>query len=224
MNAATVHYNTPELTTALVRSIRKWMPECDITVFDNSNRRPFPPMEGVRIIDNTRQQLVNFDAFLEQYPQRDQTKSQCGSVKHTMSVEKLWEYLPDGFILFDADVLLKQSVADFVDPSVPWTGEIQHAMLIGGHPLRQRLLPFCCWINVPMCRELGIRYFDPTRTWRLIPSMLYDTGASFFLDCRRAGLKGREVDLSERIVHFKGGSWDAKDSAQWLRENIACYK
>ncbi len=224
INVATVHYNTPELTTAWAKSIKKWMPDAKITVFDNSNRRPFPDMDGVTVIDNRRQQVVDFDSFLEQYPKRDQSLSQCGSVKHTMSVDMLWEYLPDGFILFDSDTLLERDISDWCDPEVAWVGEIQAAMILGGNPFRQRLLPFCCWINVPLCKAAGIRYFDPQRTWRLVPSMLYDTGASFFLDCRRAGLKGREVSLRGNIVHFKGGTWEAKEPSQWLRENIRCYK
>lgn len=224
INVATVHYNTPELTTAWARSIKKWMPDANITVFDNSDRRPFPEMEGVTVIDNTEQQVVDFDSLLEKYPQRDTTRSQCGSVRHTMSVDMLWEYIPEGFILFDSDTLLEKDISDWCDPEVAWIGQVQAGMILGGHPFRQRLLPFCCWINVPMCKAAGIRYFDEKRTWKLVPSMLYDTGASFYNDCRRCALKVREVDLRHTIVHFRSGSWDAKDPTDWLRENIRCYK
>ena len=37
MDIAIVHYNTPELTGALVQSIRKWMPAAHITIFENSD-------------------------------------------------------------------------------------------------------------------------------------------------------------------------------------------
>ena len=73
MDIAIVHYNTPELTGALVRSIRKWMPTVQITIFENSDdpRRKLPPM-GRRVwyLDNTRGQVVDFDAILARHPQR----------------------------------------------------------------------------------------------------------------------------------------------------------
>ena len=69
-NILIVHYNTPELTTATVLSIRKHTPGCRIIIFDNSNMRPFPAMEGVEIIDNTRRQVIDFDKWLAGYPDK----------------------------------------------------------------------------------------------------------------------------------------------------------
>ena len=37
-----------------------------------------------------------------------------GSVKHILSVQKLWELLPDGFILLESDVLIKKNF-DFLE-------------------------------------------------------------------------------------------------------------
>lgn len=223
MDIAIVHYNTPELTGALVQSIRKWMPAAHVTIFENSDRRPFPATEGVTVIDNTRSQVVDFAAVLERHPRRDLGKGQSGSVKHTISVDKLWDILPDGFILLDSDVLLKRDLSDLVDPDVAWAGQIQYGMTFGTGRFRPRALPFVCWINVPMCRAAGIRYFDEDRTWKLEPGVFYDTGASFYLDVRRANLPEREIRWEDYAVHFKGGSWDDRDPAQFLRENRALY-
>lgn len=222
MDIAIVHYNTPELTGALVRSIRKWMPDAGITIFDNSDARPFHP-EGVRYIDNTRAQVVDFDALLARHPRRSTEHAQDASVKHMASVDALFDYLPDGFILLDSDVLLRRDLSELADPAVAWSAEIQYGMTFGSGRFRPRALPFVCWVNVPMCREAGIRYFDETRSWKLEPGVFYDTGASFYLDCKKAGLPGREIRWGDYVVHLKGGSWDARDPTQFLRENQALY-
>ena len=224
MDIGIVHYNTPELTGALVASIRKWMPDAHVTIFENSDdpRRRMPP-EGVTVIDNTRGQVVDFDAILARHPQRSREYRQDASVKHTASVAALWDYLPDGFILLDSDVLLKRDLYDIADPSVAWCGQLQYGMTFGKGRFRPRALPFVCWINVPMCRAAGVGYFDEARTWKLEPGVFYDTGASFYLDVRRADLPERQIRWEDYAVHFKGGSWDDRDPAQFLRENRALY-
>ena len=60
MDIAIVHYNTPELTGALVQSIRKWMPAANVTIFENSDdpRRKLPPSEGVTVIGASSDHLV----------------------------------------------------------------------------------------------------------------------------------------------------------------------
>lgn len=216
--------NIPELTGALVRSIRKWTPGAHVTIFENSDRRPLPPMgERVWYLDNTRGQIVDFDAFITQFPLRKVDNAKHGSVKHMMSVDALFDYLPDGFVLLDSDVLLRRDVSEIADPSVAWCGQLQYGLTFGGGRMRPRALPFVCWINVPMCMAAGVRYFDPTRTWQMVPGGWYDTGASFYLDCRKAELPERQIRWEDYAVHFKGGSWDAKDPARWLDENAALY-
>lgn len=214
MEICIAHYNTPELTAATVRSIRRFLPRARITIFDNSDRRPFPPSQDVRVIDNTRGQLVDFAAFLEQFPARETTTNGHGSVKHTMTVDKMWSFFPEGFILADSDILLTRDPSDLADPSVAWCGSVERRPPWQRRPAR--LKPFLCWLNVPLCRAAGIRYFDPLRTWRLRPHEHYDTGASFLEDCRRAGLPERCVDLREYIVHYGHGSWRGEGAEAWL--------
>ena len=223
MDIGIVHYNTPELTGALVRSIRKNITDAEVTIFDNSDRRPFRPvLPEINYIDNTRGQILDFDAFLAQYSEGVPTDSNFGSVKHTMSVDVLFDYLPDGFVLMDSDILLTQPIEEFVDPSVAWAGKVYSNRFVWYQKV-PRLKPELCWLNVPMCREYGIRYFDPERTWRLRPNMLWDTGASFLAYCNAAGLPGKRLNIDRYMVHYHHGSWSNADPVTWLKENEIFY-
>ena len=78
---AIIHFNTPELTEACILSIRKQGCQWPIVVFDNSSditipagtngndpkeetiikARPFrQKMKGVKVIDNTKGQVIDF--------------------------------------------------------------------------------------------------------------------------------------------------------------------
>ena len=63
---AIVHYNTPELTEAAILSLRlHGGMDYEVTVFDNSDRRPFTAkMDGVTIIDNTKGKYIDFEKLL----------------------------------------------------------------------------------------------------------------------------------------------------------------
>jgi len=221
MDIAIVHYNTPELTQALVRSVRKFSPSCAVTVFDNSDARPFR-MEGVTVIDNTAGQIIDFAGFLSQYPDGIPTASKFGSVKHTMSVDRLFDILPGGFILLDSDILLTQDVTCFADAGAAWAGTVRANRWVKQEKI-PRLLPMLCWLNVPLCRKHGIRYFDSERSWQLRPGMYWDTGASFLADCDRAQLRGKSVNIDRYMVHYGHGSWSKTDPVDWLRENKQFY-
>ena len=69
---AIVHYNTPELTEAAILSLRKnGGQDYHVTVFDNSDSRPFTKvMGGVTRIDNTQGQVVDFDKILRAFPDK----------------------------------------------------------------------------------------------------------------------------------------------------------
>lgn len=224
-NIAIVHYNTPALTAALVRSIRKHVPRHRIVVFDNSDQVPFPPMNGVLRIDNTRGQKVDFRAMIERYPDRIPTACKWGSEKHIASVDWLFDYLPDGFLLLDSDVLLKKDITPLFDSKAAYVGmpETQPYWFQA-----QRLAPYCLWINVPMCRKHGIRFWHEGQVYKLShgEAPYYDTGASFWEDCKAAGLPGREIDIYEYIEHFGGASFgDTTQKAwEWLDKHKTLYK
>lgn len=239
---AIVHYNTPELTEATILSIRKHGGEdYKVVIFDNSDTRPFKKkMRGVRRIDNTNGQYINFDAELAKYPDKCQTlgvNGQCfyGSDKHMMSVQKLFELLPDGFLLMDSDILLKANV-DFMfmeDQCV--CGHIQTADKSHNRFGIERLVPMLCWINVPMCKSCCIDYWDPARSWGLHPGgkdnrfNWYDTGASFLEDIKshRNGAHGKRIDIRPLMEHLQSGSWrNSGESRQkeWLEAHADLWK
>ncbi|MEE1287995.1 MAG: hypothetical protein UHK44_05295, partial [Bacteroidaceae bacterium] len=60
---AIVHFNTPELTEALIKSIRKHGgEEYQVVIFDNSDKRPFTKkMKGVKVINNRKGQIIDFE-------------------------------------------------------------------------------------------------------------------------------------------------------------------
>lgn len=221
-NVCTVNYNTPDLTRAAILSLWKHTPGCLVTVFDNSDRIPFGAMDGVRVIDNTCGQVIDFDAFLQQFPSKTDARNDWGSAKHCRTIQELWWYFPDGFVLMDSDVLIKKDISPFFDHERIFVGEEGVTPFRHRHKI-PRLLPFLCWINVPLCRRLGVSYFDAERCWMLHSDSIlrswYDTGASFLEDCKRVGAPARYLRLGDYILHFKGGSWTGKSAGQWLEQN-----
>ena len=225
---AIVHYNTPELTRAAILSVRKHTPGCRFTVLDNSDKRPFVPMPGVKVIDNTKGQVIDFDAMLDRYPGKVDTVNEQGSAKHIASVDYLFDVLTDGFVLMDSDVLIKRDIAPFFDKSVAWAGTIEH-----NPPFRfmaERLFPFLLWINVPMLRKHGIRFWHEGMVYKLSHTgrPYYDTAGSLLKDCMDAKLRYNEVDIFEYIEHFGGGSCGRKtlgSMLSWLYEDhLALWK
>ena len=84
---AIIHFNTPELTEACILSIRKHGCDWPIVVFDNSMEVTFPSgegmpertieahpfkkkMKGVKVIDNTKGQQVDFEKALQAFPDK----------------------------------------------------------------------------------------------------------------------------------------------------------
>lgn len=225
-NIAIVHYNTPELTTATVKSIFKHSPGCSITVFDNSDRRPFPQLDGVRIIDNTKGQLVDFDKMLDKYPDKIPTACNWGSEKHIASVDYLFDVLPGGFLLMDSDILLRKDISSFFDDSVAWVGTVERIPRFRFQA--QRLYPFLLWINVPMCKENGVRFFHEGMVYKMSYTgrPYYDTGGSFYKDCLDAGLPSREVYIFDYMEHLGGASCGNGNDTEkiWLEIFRALYE
>lgn len=225
MDILTVHYNTPALVEVLVRSIRRYT-DCAIHIFDNSDEDPFvKKMDGVEVIDNTRGQIFNFAELLEQYPDRKPGLFSCfGSAMHTKSVDACFDLLPNGFILMDSDILLKGDFTWIWDESKAWVGEIKNDGPKGVYV--DRVLPFLCYINVPMCRKHGVRYFNGEWMWNLTakePNKFYDTGAWFLRATE--GLPHKEFVVDDYIEHFKHGSHEFLniDLYDWIMEHKALW-
>ena len=227
-----IHYNTPKMTEATVWSIRKHGGmDYAITIFDNSDKLPWrAKMPGVKVIDNTKGQVINFDTELAKFPERNRTigcakGNEFGSVKHIMTVDKLWDLFPDGFVLVESDVLIKKNIDLFFDPQYSVVAYIQQHQRHNRFGIG-RVLPMLCWFNVPKFRAEGVRYFDPNRCWALRADYnnrynWYDTGASLLEDImtHRPQLKALHIDIREFVEHFENGSWrrnDPKAQQEWI--------
>lgn len=223
MEILTVNYNTPALIEVLVRSIRKFT-DCKVWVFDNSDEEPFTKsMENVEVIDNTKCQIFDFVDFLDDYPDRKPGLfSSFGSAMHTKSIDSCFDILPNGFILMDSDILVKKDFTWIWDESKVWVGEIKNDGPKGVYV--DRLLPFLCYINVPLCKKNGVKYFNGEYMWNLTqkrPNTFYDTGAWFLKDTLDKNLPHGDFVVSDYIEHFSHGSheWLNIDLIDWIMEH-----
>ena len=225
MNVAVVHYNTPDLVEAAIKSLFKHTRGCHVYVFDNSDSKPFvTKLPNVEVIDNTKGQIIDFEKILEKYPdkwERDIKKSNYGSAKHSMSVEELMKIIPTGFVLMDSDVLIKDDITPFFNKNVACVGseDIKHNV-----PL---MMPFLCYLNNPMLHENGVTFFNGDKMWALsnvTPNQYYDTGAWLLEEVRRCKLEVAYINIWQYVEHLGHGSWRGQKAAKWLKDNEALWK
>lgn len=215
----------------MIRSVNKHTAS-KIYVFDNSDEDPFVnKFDNVQVIDNTKGQIIDYNKFLSGYPEaRSTPRSNFGSVKHTLAVDKCFDLIPGGFILMDSDVLVKQDISCFWDESKAWVGEACVETHQDARRTKvQRLLPFLCYINVPILKRHGVRYFNEDWMWflkRVYPNELYDTGAWFYKDCIERGLQHTEIGLGPYIEHYYHGSHAFRNETlfDWIVEHKELWK
>lgn len=234
---AIIHYNTPELTRSCIGSLiynGGLSDRLRVVVFDNSDRKPFCGASGVTVIDNTKGEYIDFEKELDRFPDKDRSIGcakgcEFGSVKHMMTVQKLWEMIPQGFILMESDIIIKKSIAEFVQPQYSFVGYAQKAQPHNPFGIG-RVLPMLCYMNVPLLTKHGARYYDPERTYGLLAggrqnrNNWYDTGAVMLEDilAKRPHLKGLHMDIRPYVVHYGSASWqknDEKAHQQWIEAN-----
>lgn len=214
-----IHYNTPQLLNYVLMSVKMHTPNSEIFVFDNSDKYPFHnTFENVTVIDNTKGQYINWQDFLNRYPDRLKSPGKInghGSAKHAYSIEKCMELINDNFILLDSDVLLKKDITPLFDNKFITIGEV----FTQPYSTIQRILPFINFINVNECKKRGIHYFDENMMHGLMVSPLsdkYDTGASFFYKVKDLNIK--HIKCNEYVEHYGSGSW-IKDLPEWRKHN-----
>lgn len=216
-----VNYNTTRLTQCAIRSLWKQTPGASVIVFDNSDREPFPPMEGVEVIDNTRGQVIDFAEWLKGFPSKVPTPNGWGSAKHCRTVQWLIDKRRNPFILMDSDVLVKQDVTALWQTDKAFVGEVKPHRSVFGVTV-ERVLPFLCFVNVPMIKQSGVTYFDYPHMYALTshrPEVGYDTGCWFLEDVRRKGLPRTETSIEPYVIHLGHASWRNKNPESWLREH-----
>ena len=225
-NIVIIHYNTPDLTECLVRSINLFVKDAVIYIFDNSTDKPFiAKFDNVTVFDNTKGQIIDFNKWLEKYPNKIQSHGRVNkwaSAKHSYSVEKCMELIDDNFILLDSDVLLKRDISNlFIDDSI-YVGNV----IVQPNSSIKRVLPFICFINVKMCKEKGVHYFDDNYMhglWKKNGADRYDTGAALYIHSVK--YKHIEIDYKEYVIHYGHGSWKKLGESpkysptEWLRIN-----
>jgi hypothetical protein len=252
-----INFNTPEMCEAAIMSLRKHGgQDYRVIVFDNSTdvdypatnqmapmkmcARPFTrKMAGVEIIDNTKGQVVDLDAEMAKFPNKDDIGvniNNNGSARHMITVQTLFDIVPDGFLLLEPDVLIKKSVDFMFQPNRCAVGYIQEHQPGNNFDI-PRLVPMLCYINPKQCNKSGVRYYDPERCWMLTNDRnrkhnWYDTGASFLEDIKAhkaqgsSGIKlSRDMYLS-LMDHYGSGSWrrdktrrgDGIPAEKWLMD------
>lgn len=241
---AMIHFNTPEITEAAVQSIRKHGGEkYEIVIFDNSadstttlgtnHARPFTAkLPGVTVIDNTKGQVIDFDKFLAEYPDREPywaMLSNFGSAKHIRTVQELWRLIPQGFVLLEGDAILTKPI-DWM-----WREEFAVVAKVawknGNKISIARYMPYLMYMNVPKLVAKGVSFFDPKRCWALQKGEMtrgnwYDTGASLLEDVinGKPELVGWNVkELTDYYAHYDGGSWkkcDMGNQVMFLKRNL----
>ena len=227
-NIVIIHYNTPYLTECLVRSVNKFVNDAKIYIFDNSDKDPFATkFDNVTILDNTKGQIIDFDKWLENYPDRFKSlgkRSNFASAKHCYSIEKCMELIGENFVLMDSDILLKKDISDFFDEECVYVGK---SVFVGGYYNTYRVLPFICFINTKMCKENGISYFNDNYMLGLFKTDKgdkYDTGGFFYLKTRDLNFK--EININDYIIHYAAGSYadiigrvKPFTQEQWIEKN-----
>lgn len=224
-----VHYNTPLLTECLVRSINLFVENAIIYIFDNSDKDPFiGNFDNVIIFDNTNGQIIDFDKWLEKYPNRFRSNGKSnkwGSAKHCYSVEKCMELIGENFILLDSDVLLKKDCSDLFDDKYIYCGEV----ITQPKSTVKRVLPFICFINVQLCKKYCVHYFDENHMHGLCYNIKnkyadrYDTGGGFYINSKK--FTHKDIKYSDYIIHYGNGSWNKKGvihqkkPAEWTNSN-----
>ena len=245
---AMIHFKTPEITEAAVQSIRKHGGEkYEIVIFDNSadstttlgtnKARPFTAkLPGVTVIDNTKGQVIDFDKFLAEYPDREPfwaMLSNFGSAKHIRTVQELWRLIPQGFVLLEGDAILTKPIDWMWREEFAVVGKIEWKP---NNPIQiPRYYPFLLYMNVPKLVAKGVSFFDPKRCWALQKGEMtrgnwYDTAASLLEDVinGKPELVGWNVkELNEYFLHYHGGSWrqcDTENQKRWLKLNEKHWK
>ena len=213
---ATCNFNTTELTNHLVDSIYAQMSNhgLRIVVLDNSDKAPFQSScPNVKVIDNTKQQTINFSKTLQLYGGK--TINNYANMKHAMSIQFLLSICQTrGLLLFDSDATLKSPI-DFIDFKYVTIGGLQKSYIAAwadNVKRRERIVPYMQFFNVEMLNQLKLQYFNPTKIIgaKTSDSNQFDTGASFYSAIVAKNAPFKLIDHTKYIDHMLGASWAKK--------------
>lgn len=232
-NILIVHYNTPQLTECLVKSINKHTHSVNIYIFDNSDKLPFTAkFDNVTIFDNTKGQIIDFSTYFLQFKNRwkihDLNKrpvTKFASPMHCKSVDICFDLIPNGFILMDSDTLVKADISSLWDENEIYVGQIETIRRSG--TAIDRVMPYLTYINVPKCKEYGIRYFNSDYMFSLStvkPNGWFETGSWFYKACNDKKITGRKITIDYFIEHLTSASYMKRDIKKFLSNHQDLYK
>lgn len=233
INIFIVHFNTPVLTEALIKSINKFVPNCTIYIFDNSTHSPFLYMQdNIIYIDNTEGQIINFDDVMSGLQlntiNTGAISNGYGSLKHTLSIQKWIQMTNENFILLDSDILLKKDITELFDENYLCVGDTR----VNPNNI-ERWAPFCMFFNVAEIKKKKYAYYNPKYMHGIEgPGNIYDTGAYFYMITKHDNVK--RVAINNYIIHYGAASWkDGQESIKnfkkmpfekWLDNNRKYWK
>ncbi len=195
-----VHYNTSFMLSCLIKSINKHVENAYIYVFDNSDKDKFiNTFDNVHIFDNTNGEIINFTEIIQKYHPEytHKTDFTFGSFEHCISVQKAMELIDDNFVLIDSDVLIVKDFSCMYQSDKICVGTKQ----IWG----DRICPVLCYINVKMCKELNISYYnDYIIGLQEMKDKKYDTGSYFTEQIQNMDIG--HINIFNYILHYGGGS------------------
>ena len=226
LTIAICNFNTTDLTNACINSVIAHIKNINyrIIVLDNSDEIPYinSTCKDVKILDNTKQQLLNFDSALAKFIWNNHAHSNNGSFKHTYSIQYLINIcLTKKLLLLDSDVIVNSNL-DFIDFDNIVVSDTQlHLQPIEQHTKnynkpyisKSRFLPYIQLLNCAKLAKEKILYFDPTRIQGGCSKLAdyYDTGASLYEDIQKKKLDWRKIDYTRYITHLGGQSWKKYD-------------
>lgn len=182
-------FNTPDVTLTMLRSFFKNHEPTKVLICDNS----------------TNEETYNL-LLKEKVP--------CFRNKgglHSSSVDLLFDSCKTDYaLLVDTDVVFLQNhvkmFEQFKQLELTLMGEVCGNR--GGKELHNRVHPWHCFINVKNIKDYNIKFYDPTRLSNKDGKKIYDVGASFFEDIKKAKLRIGDVNLNEsHYKHYEGMSW-----------------
>lgn len=170
-------YNTPHVTTNMLKSFINFHPECDILICENSTDE--------KTADFLKKSDIPF------------IRNKSGL--HGPSVDLLFKKITTKYaLLVDTDVIFLKNHDDIFqqvcDMNISLMGDIEGDR--GGKRIHKRVHPWHCFINIEEINKNKINFYDSERMLKK-ESVIYDVGSSFFEDCKKNKL---------RIADFKGGN------------------
>ncbi len=197
----TCNYNTNDLLLTMLKTffcnIQQLIP---IIIVDNSDREPISKLCKTlfTVIDNTNYQITgNYNQ-----PSKNHSASIDYALKNLIETKYC--------LLCDTDIIFKGDIDKFIEYRHDYNviGTIQET---GVPP--ERIVPFCCLIDIKKFKDDNINYYDPKRCIKNAVSGIitngyeYDTGASFYEDIKDSWKIKNITNTSDYYEHIGHGSF-----------------